>query len=87
MRNYRIIAKQNNMGAWGSGRSQVISPVKDSIRFRINREEFNLFDNVFFLDDLLTFAHFPETTPKVLNEPVQFLTDSITFELVDIEDD
>ena len=84
MRNYRIIAKQNNMGAWGSGRSQVISPVKDSIRFKINREEFKLFDNVFFLDDSTTFAHFPETTPFVLIEPVQFIADSITF---NIEDD
>jgi hypothetical protein len=84
MRNYRIIAKQNNMGAWGSGRSQVKSPVKDSIRFKLIGEKFNLFDNVYFLDDSLTFAHFPETTPIVLIEPVYFLTDSITF---DIEDD
>lgn len=32
MRNYRIITKQNNMSAWGGGRSQVASPLKDSIK-------------------------------------------------------
>lgn len=38
IRNYRQIAKTgSNISAWGSGRSQVISPVRDTIVFKINR--------------------------------------------------
>jgi len=41
IRNYRQIAKTgSNLVAWGSGRSQVISPVRDSIVFKINRLDF-----------------------------------------------
>lgn len=38
IRNYRQIAKTGaNITAWGSGRSQVISPVRDKIVFKISR--------------------------------------------------
>jgi len=41
IRNYRQIAKTgSNLVAWGSGRSQVISPVRDAIAFKIIRLRF-----------------------------------------------
>jgi hypothetical protein len=78
MRNYRIIAKQNNMGAWGSGRSQVISPVRDRIIFKINREEFSLIDTIPIITDSLVFVALPEAPKFTLLDNIFYLEDSTT---------
>lgn len=78
MRNYRIITKQNNMTAWGSGRSQVISPVKDSIIFKINREEFTLKDIIPIVTDSIVFSVLPLAPHFVLNDNVFFMEDNTT---------
>lgn len=56
IRNYRQIAKTgSNLAAWGSGRSQIISPVRDSMILNIKGVlPFNIKENVTnYIDETL----------------------------------
>lgn len=80
IRNYRQIAKTgSNLVAWGSGRSQIISPVRDSMILNIKGVlPFNIKENVTnYIDETLNL--FIPT-----GEPVKFkLVEEVTIYIDD----
>lgn len=84
IRNYRQIAKTgSNIVAWGSGRSQVISPVRDKIVFKISRLDLgivtesvtNYFDETLVLNISPVQRHFNivESVAQYFDEDSEFV--------------
>lgn len=73
IRNYRQIAKTgSNITAWGSGRSQVISPVHDSIIFKVERLDLGS------VTEMVT-NYIDETVILTISPPTQYFDEESEF--------